>query len=42
MRAARRSADAVQFNKADVLLGIIFRKLSTNIKKKKARKIGRL
>lgn len=38
MRAARRSTDAVQFNKAFnkpyVLVGIIFRKLSTNIKKK--------
>jgi len=31
VRTARRSADAVQFNKAVVLLGIIFRKLSTNI-----------
>lgn len=44
MRAARRNTDAVQFNKAVVLLGVIFRKPSANIKKrrKKARKIIRL
>lgn len=31
MRAARRSADAVQLNMAVVLLGITFMKLSINI-----------